>query len=262
MNYGKGYQPDPANKIYKPFDKSQVSNVSTENDIDLRPFSPPIKHHQGQTESCVGNATTRALEIKMIEKNGFDNFVPLSVMDLYWSARNLMEPKQTHVDGGVYISLAMDVLRTNGICRDHMWPWDPAKINVPPSILSIREESLNKISGHFKIMSTGNALIDDIVLNLKNHNPVVFGMDVGDEFKNFDSESSPISKLTNSVGGHALCIVGWINGKFVIENSWGNYYGVNGYCTIDPNFLVSPQCKANDFWVMQNEFDLFWEGKQ
>lgn len=253
-----GYIPDPANKVYIPFDKSKISTPSI-NDVDLRPFSPPLRHDQGQTSSCVGNGTARALEIKRNEKFGVENHIPLSRMDIYFSARDLMDPKQSNVDEGTNICLAMDALRIYGICREETWPWDPNKINQQPSLLSTREDFLNKISGHFKIDSTGNDRIDAIILNLKNKNPVVFGMQVGEEFETYTSNSEPISKCTNSKGGHCTTLVGFINGLFIGENSWANNWGQNGFYFIDPLLIGSNI--ASDFWVMQTDYDIYWENK-
>lgn len=265
MNYKcNGYKPDPINKIYIPFDRSKISggSANSSDDVDLRPFSPPTRHDQGQTESCVGNGTIRALEIRRIEKFGINNHIALSVMDLYFGARDEMDPKQSTLDNGTNISLAMDVLRRFGVCRDITWPWDPNKINIPSPIIATREAFLNKINGHFKIDSTGNQLIDDIILNLKNKNPVVFGMNVGQEFQSYNINSDPLSKLTNSQGGHCTVLVGYVGGLFIGENSWGGKtdislgWGFDGFYFIDPNFLVSV---GSDFWVMQNDFDIFWQ---
>lgn len=258
--FKSGYIPDPKDKKFIPFDKSQLSKVAYSNDdIDLREFSPELRHDQGDTGSCVGNSSIRSLEIKLGEKFGVDKITTLSVMDLYSSARNLMNPSQSHIDQGTNVCLAMDALRLYGVCRDKSWPWDPSKINITPSVMSVREEALNKITGHFRMVSTGNNLIDDIILNLRAKNPVVFGMNVGEEFMDYDSSSDPISKCTNIKGAHALCIVGYVSGKIIIENSWGNFYGNNGFCYIEPELLISSAANANDFWVMQTDFDLFWE---
>lgn len=261
INYKYGHIPDPLNKIYVPFDKSQLSviSASSNKDVDLRIYSPPLRHDQGQTSSCVGNGTTRALEIKRNEKFGVENHIALSRLDVYFSARDLMDPKQSHVDAGTNICLAMDALRLYGICREETWPWNPDKINTIPSILSTREDALNKISGHFKIMSSGNQRIDDIILNLQNKNPVVFGMTVGEEFETYNANSSVISKCTNYKGGHCTILVGYINGVFIGENSWANDWGYNGFYFIDPTLIGSDI--ASDFWVMKTDYDVYWENK-
>lgn len=260
MNYKcNGYKRDPKDKIYIPFERDKISGVANPNinDVDLRPFSIS-RHDQGQTESCVANSTCKALSIKYAEKYGIENNIEFSRLDIYYGARAEMNPPQTHLDNGTNISLAMDVLRRFGICKESEWPFDISKINIPTSIMATRQSFLNKISGHFKIDSSGNQLIDDIILNLKNKNPVVFGMDVGSEFQSYGPTSDPINKLTNPSGGHATVIIGYLNGCFLCENSWGNQFGQNGFYFIDPTFLASV---GSDFWVMQNDFDIYWASK-
>ncbi len=261
-----GHIPDPKDKVYIPFDKSKIIGVSNSlGDVDLRPYSKN-RHDQGQTESCVANSTTKALMIKNAIKSGVENTVDLSRLDLYFSARDLMDPKQGGVDQGTNICLAMDALRLYGVSREVTWPFVESKVNLVPSTLSTREGYLNKIDNHYKILSTGNNLIDDIVLNLQNKNPVVFGMQVGDEFNNYGPNSDPLSKCSNPRGGHATVLVGWINGILVGENSWGGKtdtsdgWGKDGFYFIDPGVISNPNI-ASDFWVMKTGGDIFWEGK-
>ncbi len=252
-----GHIPDPINKPYIPFERSKISSIqaSDSNDVDLRPFSLS-RHNQLNTSSCVAQSSTKALLIKNAEKYGVENTIPLSALDLYWNCRNIMQPQQTQIDEGTNICLAMDALRIYGICRESEWPFNPTKVNVSPSVMTVREEFLNKIDEHYKIDSTGNQLIDDIVLNLQNKNPVVFGMNVGDEFEGYNSSSPPLSKCTNIKGSHATTIIGWIGGKLVCENSWGFYWGHDGFYFIEPELISSI---GSDFWVIKNSLDIYWE---
>jgi C1A family cysteine protease len=261
-----GHIPDSKDKVYIPFEKSKIMGVSTptSNDVDLRPFSKN-RHDQGQTESCVANSTTKAIMIKNAQKYGVENTIDLSRLDLYYGARLETNPPTNHLDQGTYINLAMDVLRRFGVAREVTWPFDPSKINTIPSIMTTREGYLNKIDAHYKIDSTGNNLIDDIVLNLKNGNPVVFGMQVGQEFQNYNANSDPLNNCTNIIGSHATVLIGWINGILIGENSWGGIssgstWGKDGFYFIDPSVISNPNI-ATDFWVMENSIDVFWENK-
>lgn len=263
MNYKcNGYKRDPKDKIYIPFERDKISGVSdpstinNSDNIDLRQFSYS-RRDQGQTESCVAHGLLKNLEIKTAEKFGLDKYIALSRLALYWGCRDEMSPKQTHLDNGTNISLGLDVLKRFGICREKTWDFNIENINVSPSILSIRESYLNKISNSFKIDSNGNQRIDDIILNLKNNNPVTFGTTVGDEWFNYTITSDPISKCTNPKGGHCMCIVGYINGLFVIENSWA-LWGNQGFAFVDP-VVIGNADWTNDCWVIACEYDSFWE---
>jgi C1A family cysteine protease len=48
-------------------------------------------------------------------------------------------------------------------------------------------------------------------------------------------------KWEQSLGGHAMCVVGYkrINRKdyMIVRNSWGDSWGDNGYCYIPMSFI-------------------------
>jgi C1A family cysteine protease len=256
-----GHIPDPKDKVYIPFDKSQIVGVSNNSgDVDLRPYSPSkYRHDQGQTESCVANSTTQAIFLKYVEKFGVDNAFPFSRLDLYYGARSEMVPSQTHTDAGTNICLAMDVLRRFGVCKESTCEFDASKINIPSPVMASREAFANKISGHFKIDSVGDQRVKDIILNLQNKNPVVFGTLVGSNWFNYNFNGPPIGKPSDKQGGHAMMICGWINNCFLIENSWGTEWaGGDGFALVDPAVIADGDL-TSDLWVMAADFDSFWD---
>jgi C1A family cysteine protease len=256
-----GHRPDPPNKIYIPFSKSQLTASTLTNSFnkesDLRPFCSPIRN-QGQTSSCVSQATIKALEIKLIQKFGFSKFLPLSVADLYYGARDEMDPKETNVDEGTHISIACDVLRRFGVCRESTHPFNQSNIFIPPPILATREARLNRISGHFKIDSIGQQRVNDVILNLAAGNPVVYGTAVGDNWAAYNQYSKPLSKTLNPKGFHATTLLGYKNGWFIGANSWDKTWGFSGFYFIDPAVIADSDA-SQDFWIIACDFDLCWE---
>lgn len=218
-----GWLPDPKSEDeYWGFDKNKFSfNPESKGDVDLRPFSSPV-HNQRSTSTCVGNAVVKALEIKRIQKYGHEKHENLSRLDVYYGARDLMNPKRTDVDSGTHISLACDVLRRFGVCREKMFPFDEKNLFIPPPVMATREAYLNKIHSHFRITTKGNDRLDDIILNLQAGNPVVFGTAIGENWFKYNG-TEPIKQDTKFDGGHAMVVVGIINDLFIIENSWGCY---------------------------------------
>ena len=49
----------------------------------------------------------------------------------------------------------------------------------------------------------------------------------------YNSSELEFWKGNNFEGGHAIAIVGYDKEGFIIRNSWGNYYGYEGYSHID-----------------------------
>jgi C1A family cysteine protease len=230
-------------------------------DADLRPFSGP-RHDQRWSNSCVANACIKALEIKRIQKHGLAAHVDLSRLAVYYLARELMSPPETHNDEGTYVSHAFNVLRRFGVPPEANWPFDLDKVNTPPSFMSLRVAYLHKIESYFKIRSTGAARVTEVINCLRAGNPVVFGTNVGDNWYQHYKSKGPLVPLKpvpreDRVGLHAVVIVGYVDGMFLIENSWGVTWGDDGYGLVSPELIASPTSK--DFWVAQEGFEPYRE---
>lgn len=105
------------NELVRPKLKALSPSSTDLGDIDLRPHTSP-RHNQRSLGSCVAQAVVKALEIKRIIKHGKENHVDLSTLMVYYLARNLMDPKETHLDSGTYISHACDAIRRYGVAED------------------------------------------------------------------------------------------------------------------------------------------------
>lgn len=265
-NYIKlnGWKPDPANKKYHRFDRSNFAigtsqiQYKSANDIDLRPYTS-ARHDQKSTGSCVAQSTIKALEIKRIIQHGHANHVDLSVLDLYYNARARMTPPLTEWDQGTYISLACDVLRDIGVCRDSMFPFKVADVYKRPSVMAERESRLNMIKSHFKIKSYGQDRLDDIIFNLRAGNPVIFGTTVGTDWMVYRGGKEPLRVETRPKGGHAMCCLGYVDGLFIIENSWGNFWGSDGFGFVAPEVFTHPS--TMDLWVIVDGSEAWTEKK-
>jgi len=53
------------------------------------------------------------------------------------------------------------------------------------------------------------------------------------------------------MGGHGVCTVGFDDDKqcFIVKNSWGPDWGLNGYFYMPYDYLADPNL-ADDFWVI------------
>lgn len=260
-----GWKPDPANKKYWKFDKNNFALSSTNNiqyqssnDIDLRPYTS-ARHDQQNTNSCVANAIIKGLEIKRILKYGHSNHVDLSISDLYYGARERMTPSMVDWDQGTHISLACDVLRDFGVCREIMHPFTKQNMYKKPSVMASREARLNRIQNHFKIKSYGNDRLDDIIFNLRAGNPVVFGTIVGKDWLNYQGGKEPLQTETQPKGNHAMVVIGFVDGLFIIENSWGRFWGDDGFGYVAPEVFKHPSTR--DLWVMVDGSEAWTEKK-
>lgn len=242
--------------IYEDDLKDRMVALTDSKEVDLRPFSSP-RHNQRWTNSCVANAVVKALEIKEIMKNGgHDGHTDLSVMEVYYLAREITWPPTTQVDKGTFISHACDVLRRFGVCPDKDWPWVPSKINESPTWMAMRKAYLHKIEAFYKIYSTGGKRIEEVIRCLHAGNPVVFGTTVGSNW--FGYKKGQVLQAPSKIEGrHATVILGWRDGHFIGENSWGENWGDRGFYLMDPSVIAHPN--SQDFWVIQEGYEKYKE---
>lgn len=232
---------------------------------DLREFSSP-RHNQLHSGSCVPQSAIKALEIKRIKKYGRAAHVDLSRLALYYLSRELMLPPETHMDAGTYGSVAAEVLRLFGVCKEEpagigdraFWPFEIGEEGNPesgllykaPSWAAMRQAYLHKISAWYKIGATGSDRVDAIIDALAAGNPVIYCAEIFENFAYYNG--TPISGYPGRLfGGHGTVLVGWEpqNTFFWGENSWGTSWGPDGgFYKITPEYIASKH--AFDFIVM------------
>tara|TARA_B110000444_G_scaffold236467_1_gene248358 strand:+ start:326 stop:1606 length:1281 start_codon:yes stop_codon:yes gene_type:complete len=114
--------------------------------------------------------------------------------------------------------------------------------------------------------------IDWIKSWLSNGNPIIAGIDVGDNFNDISSYSPLYSSRQGDKAGHAVTIVGYDNykygGAFRILNSYGTDWGDNGYFWMTYTDFEKNCSKAfamthNDFSEWKNSISdkNFYKGK-
>ena len=239
-----GYIPEPLSDKHWRFETLSLKQGT--NDVSLREFSSPPQN-QRFTNSCVAHAVVKALELKRIQKYGRDAHIDLSILAVYYLARELMLPKQIHADKGTRISLACDVLRRWGVCPETDWPWDIRMIGKSPSWIAMRKAYVHKISAFYRITAEGTQRVENIIQALNNGHPVIFGTAVGKNWYGY-RPNEVLSKPDTIIGRHATCLVGYQNGKFLGENSWGAAWGDEGFYLMDEDYIKWAETK--DLWVM------------
>jgi C1A family cysteine protease len=113
----------------------------------------------------------------------------------------------------------------------------------------VSEAIKNRISKFYRIDGEGNERIRQIKQALCSGNPVVFGTKVTESFRSINSDNVIYNPNGGWIGAHAMVIVSWSEEKqaFEVRNSWGENWGVQGYCWIDKNYIASNITR--DIWV-------------
>ena len=230
------------------FTSSLLKVAQPEGDVDLSGFSTPTD--QLSMQSCVGNATADSVEIL----NAIEGLqqVQLSRLFIYSCARMLQDDNgdgknDLNLDEGTYVRLAFDVLARFGVCEETLWPYDLDKVLVSPSLIALRQATGHRIHSYYRIKSTGDGRISDVITALRANHPVVFGTLIDKEFETLMGDGPIETPMGTSIGGHCMIVVGYIGGNFKVKNSWGQSWGDEGFCYMKPDYLT--WSGTNDLWV-------------
>jgi C1A family cysteine protease len=244
-----GYIPDGPGNDLKYSDSPMITTPINDYPSVKRYFK--LVSDQYNIGSCVANGTADAFEAMIAKRKGIDpsQVNDLSRLFIYWNARNLENPPTCNADKGSRIRLAFDCMARYGVPTEATYPYDTSKVNVRPTILAYREAIQNRISKFYRIDASGMARVAQIKQALSAGNPVVFGTLIAESFKSVNSDIVITNPGKWYIGGHCMVIVGWDESRqaFEVRNSWGEDWGVKGYCWMAAGYIASDI--TSDIWV-------------
>ena len=265
MSRTYGWRPDPRTTIdaqgnnidllARDFDVKSLLAVKpqlTAGDVDLRPYC--TETNQLQLSACAGNASADAVEIetaieesvKAVAEGRPPNQTPqLARLFVYSMSRTL--DGTLDKDEGTYIRSCFQTLASFGICLETDWPYDPTQVFVSPSMIAQRKATGHKIHSFYRIKTDGQDRLNDIIAALRSYHPVVFGTLIEQSFENNNGPLTIGPPTGATVGGHAMIIVGYVGGLFIVKNSWGKDWRGGGFCFMQPDYLTWNE--TQDLWV-------------
>jgi len=240
MNFNiKPSKPDERDYIYR----SDNTNSFREY-VDLREWDT-IVESQESLGSCSSNALTNAYELS-VNRLYPEYFTHLSRLFIYYNTR--AEYGDIQKDDGIYLRDGLKSLSKFGVCSESLWPYDLEKFDDRPTDECYEDAKKRKILKYQKLIST--YYITEV---LNDNKPVVFGMEIYDSFMNLNERISTVnipSRKEKSLGGHAMCMVGYDLKKrlFLAKNSFGTSWGDNGYCWIPFDYIKQ---EGYDIWTFE-----------
>ena len=148
----------------------------------------------------------------------------------------LLKPDDLACNGGSAISTALGVLKDKGAVP-HTSISGLCTPTITPSQIAVAENA--KIKGFMRLFdsnSSEGSRITAVKKSISEKKPVVFGMICPPSFFSAKDVWKPTEEALESYGGHAMCVVGYDDskdgGSFEIQNSWGPYWGNEGYIWI------------------------------
>ena len=217
--------------------------------IDLRPKCPREVYDQGQLGSCTANAIAGALEFEQL-RQGLKSFTP-SRLFIYYNERAM--EGTVNSDGGARIRDGIKSVGSIGACPETDWPYDISKFaEKPPVVPAFEDAPLGKAIQYLRVPQ----ILHQMKGCLASGYPFVFGFTVYDSFEGDQVAQTGVVPMPSPVekvlGGHAVVAVGYDDAsqRFVVRNSWGPKWGMQGYCTMPYAYLTDGNL-ADDFWTIR-----------
>ena len=223
--------------IYEPLADDNSKNPLPES-ANLQRFAPAVGD-QGKQGSCVAwSSAYGARTILEAARTGQDpNALRFSPSFLY---------NQIGLDGceGSYINRAMDFMSKKGSIGYERFPYSDQDCSRQPDQQLLNEAQQFRMRGSNRLTQGDRTDVIDlraIKENLSQGAPVVIGMMVGGSYMQSMMgqdvwNPTDEDKSMMGFGGHAQCVVGYddakYGGSFLIMNSWGSQWGVNGFAWV------------------------------
>ncbi len=241
-----GWQPDfPDQRDFLFSEIVKISKVLPEL-VDLRRECSAVED-QGQLGSCTANALAGALEF--LENQEKTAFVDKSRLFIYYNERAIEHKVSS--DSGAMIRDGIKTLATFGCCSETLWPYNILTFTNKPTAKCYTQAKDHKINSYHRICS-----LDEMKACLASGFPFVFGFTV---YESFESQTVAKTGKVNmpksserAIGGHAVMAVGYNEKqkRFIVRNSWGPNWGIDGYFTMPYAYLDSRNL-SDDFWTIR-----------
>jgi|SRR5579859_2064749 len=217
--------------------------------VDLRSNCPP-PYDQGHLGSCTANAIAAAIEFEQMKQQLPQVFVP-SRLFIYYNERVL--EGTVNSDSGAQIRDGMKSVGTQGACPENTWPYDITQFEVQPPDACYQAALQHKTILYQRVADNN---LNQMKGCLADGYPFVFGFTVYESFMSdavAQSGHAPMPGAAEQVlGGHAVLAVGYEDAHqwFIVRNSWGNTWGMQGYFTLPYAYLTDSNL-ASDFWTVR-----------
>ena len=158
---------------------------------------------------------------------------------------------ETNLDNGAFIKDGITCLKKFGLCEEKYWSYIIENVFKEPSKDAYDNAKLNYLIEGIQISNE----IPTIKYWLNKNEPIVLGIAIYSNFTNFSSGKTGKIGLPNEndkfIGGHAVVLCGYDDTKkeFILRNSWGSYWGDNGYFYL-PYDYISNTNLTSDLWII------------
>jgi hypothetical protein len=217
-------------------------------DATVQRLMAPIAN-QLNTSSCVGQALRQAYNVAEYAKTGSPP-KPTSALGHYFDGR--AQHGTEKVDAGTWVRAAMTGLKYFGALREHDWPFDAARVNDRPPWRAYKAAYKTKgPHAYYRIDGFGDERLDAIRRCIASEKgAVVLGTKVTEAFTENDGpDTEDTPKAGQKIaGGHAMAVIAYEPGRFLLANSWGTAYRLNGCIWVTEDYVA--WSGTHDIWAL------------
>ncbi len=216
--------------------------------VDLRSQCPPVVD-QGQLGSCSGQAIANAHLFEQMKQKDKKTFLP-SRLFIYYNERVMENTVKT--DSGAMIRDGIKSVAQLGVCTETAWPYVISKFTRKPTKPCFKSALRHQALSYQRLIPH----LTELQGCLASGFPFVFGFSVYESFESQEVTNTGVVPMPvkgeQNIGGHATLCVGFDNStsRFLVMNSWGTDWGMQGYFTIPYAYLTNPNL-ADDFWTIK-----------
>ncbi|MFH1018567.1 MAG: C1 family peptidase [Pseudomonadota bacterium] len=221
---------------------------------DLRGACPPV-YNQGRLGSCTANAVAAAHEFEQIKQDAKTAFLP-SRLFIYYNERVIEH--SVDEDRGAMLRDGIKSVVKQGTCPETEWPYLIPRFAQKPPARCYKHALEHQVVSYRRLPQS----IEQMKGCLASGYPFVFGFSVYESFESAaTARTGKVSMPSGDeamLGGHAVMTVGYADAGryFIVRNSWGPAWGLEGYCLMPYAYLVHADLAA-DFWTIRMvEMDL------
>ena len=216
--------------------------------VDMRGLCPPV-YDQGELGSCTANAIGGAIEFDQMKQALTDVFVP-SRLFIYYNERVIEGTADE--DAGAMIRDGIKSVARQGAPHESLWPYVTTKFRTRPPSAAYTDAAKHTAVLYQRVTRD----ITQMKGCLASGYPFIVGFSV---YESFETQAvaatghAPMPKASETLlGGHAVLAVGYDDANlwFVMRNSWGPQWGLEGYFTMPYEYLLDANL-SDDFWTIR-----------
>jgi C1A family cysteine protease len=216
--------------------------------VDMRGLCPPV-FDQGELGSCTANAIGGAIEFDQMKQALTDVFVP-SRLFIYYNERVI--EGTVDEDAGAMIRDGIKSVARQGAPHESLWPYVMTRFRTRPSSAAYTDAAKHTAVLYQRVTRD----ITQMKGCLASGYPFIVGFSV---YESFETQAvaatghAPMPKPSETLlGGHAVLAVGYDDANlwFVMRNSWGARWGLEGYFTLPYEYLLDANL-SDDFWTIR-----------